>query len=385
MRVKYFRPDIFKLDDLNINPPVIAPAQLVQAYMPVDRTGKFNPFNMMYDPIPTVGKFNKTLEECCMDAAQNLWKLGKPVELFWSGGIDSSGALIALLETKSDSDILNIRYTEESIVEFPLMWEKMVKGRNDPLPNKVMLDETLFNNHDIIKVTGECGDQCFGSDALRENLDKHTDDWESIFTWGAFGGGTSVPNSKFVTGNAAHDMPRKNPKTYKLRMEQLAEVITEQVDSAPIEIKTIFDLFWWCNFCFKWQDVDSRLIFTFTANTEWKSTLSFFNTEDFQRWSIVNHDIKHGGSWETYKQPAKEYINKYIKDENYRKNKTKEPSLIKILQGAIDEKYNFAYRQKRRGRPDRIKLVLEDGQFWRRNEKVPDEIYEEILIGGYHG
>ena len=162
-------------------------------------------------------------------------------------------------------------------------------------------------------------------------------------------------------------------------MEQLAEVITEQVDSAPIEIKTIFDLFWWCNFCFKWQDVDSRMIFTFTTNTEWKSTLSFFNTEDFQRWSIANHDIKHGGTWETYKQPAKEYINKYIKDENYRKNKTKEPSLIKILQGATDEKYNFAYRVKRRERPDRIKLVLEDGQFWRRNEKVPAEIYEEIL------
>ena len=369
-RVKYFRPDIFKLDDLNINPVVIAPAQLVQAYMPVDRTGIFNPFNMMYEPIPSVGNFNKSFEECCMDAAQNLWKLGKPVELFWSGGIDSSGALIALLETKSDSDILNIRYTEESVVEFPLMWEKMVKDRNDPLPNNVMLDETLFNNHDIIKVTGECGDQCFGSDALRENLDKHTDDWESIFTWGAFGGGVDDSDS---------DMPPKNPETYKFRMEQLARIMFEHVDSAPIEIKTIFDLFWWCNFCFKWQDVDSRMIFTFTTTIEWKSTLSFFNTENFQRWSIVNHDIKHGGTWETYKQPAKEYIHKYLKDENYRKNKTKEPSLIKILKGSIDKEYDYAYRQKRRERPERIKLVLENGQFWRRNEKVPAEIYEEIL------
>jgi len=366
-KVKYFRPDIFELDGLNINPPIIAPGQLVQAYMPVDRTGIFNPFNMMYEPIPSVGNFNKSFEECCMDAAHDLWKLGKPVELFWSGGIDSSGALIALLETKSESDILNIRYTKESIVEFPLMWEKMVKGRNDPLPDKVMLDETLFNNHNIIKVTGECGDQCFGSDALHKNLDKHADDWESIFTWGAFGGGISS------------DMPRKTPESYKFRMEQLAKIMFEHVDSAPIEIKTIFDLFWWCNFCFKWQDVDIRMIFTFTATTEYKSTLSFFNTQDFQRWSIVNHDIKHGGTWETYKQPAKEYINKYIKDENYRKNKTKEPSLIKILQGAADEKYDYAYRQKRREIPERIKLVLEDGQFWRRNEKVPAEIYEEIL------
>ena len=379
-KVKYFRPDIFELDGLNINPLIIAPGQLVQAYMPVDRTGIFNPFNMMYEPIPSVGNFNKSFEECCMDAAKDLWKLGKPIELFWSGGIDSSGALIALLETKSESDILNIRYTKESIVEFPLMWEKMVKGRNDPLSDKVMLDETLFNNHNIIKVTGECGDQCFGSDALHKNLDKHADDWESIFTWGAFGGG--VDSKHHVVDN---DMPRKNPETYKLRMEQLAKIMFEHVDFAPIEIKTIFDLFWWCNFCFKWQDVDSRMIFTFTTTTEWKSTLSFFNTEDFQRWSIANHDIKHGGTWETYKQLAKEYINKYIKDENYRKNKTKEPSLIKILQGEADAEYNYEYRKNKRERPERIKYVLEEGQFWRRNEKVPDEIYEEILISGYHG
>ena len=60
-KVKYFRPDIFELDGLNINPPIIAPGQLVQAYMPVDRTGIFNPFNMMYEPIPSVANFNKSL------------------------------------------------------------------------------------------------------------------------------------------------------------------------------------------------------------------------------------------------------------------------------------------------------------------------------------
>ena len=30
------------------------------------------------------------------------------------------------------------------------------------------------------------------------------------------------------------------------------------------------------------------------------------------------------------------YINKYVKDETYRKNKTKEPSLIKILNGLME-------------------------------------------------
>ena len=367
--MKYFRPDIFELDNLGDDPPIIRAGQLVQAYMPVDRTGNFNPFQMTYDPIPKVVKFNKSWEECCMDAAKKLWQLGKPIELFWSGGIDSSGVLIALLETKSDSDVLNIRYTQDSIDEFPLMWEKMVKGKNNPLTHKEMLDDSLFENHDIIKVTGECGDQCFGSDALHANLDKHADDWESIFTW---------PNGKLFA--AKSDAPKDSQKNYEYKKNQLAEILFEHVDSSPVEIKTIFDLFWWCNFCFKWQDVDSRMIFTFSGTSEWKSTISFFNTEDFQKWSIVNHDVKHGGTWETYKQPAKDYINKYIKDETYRKNKTKEPSLIKILIGAAEGKYDYEHRQKRRENPSQLKLVLEDGRFWTLNEKIPDEIYNDFLI-----
>ena len=168
--------------------------------------------------------------------------------------------------------------------------------------------------------------------------------------------------------------------TFEKRRGDLAEILFEHVDIAPIEIASIFDLYWWMNFCFKWQDVDSRMIFTYTTTPNWQSTLSFFNTENFQKWSIVNHDIKHEGTWESYKQPAKEYINKYIKDETYRKDKTKEPSLIKILAGATDEEYNYTFRDNRRKNPESIKLVLEDGQSWRRNEKVPAEIYEEIII-----
>ena len=368
MKVKYFKPDILS----SMNPPIITVGQIVQAYMPVDRTDIFNPFNMVYEPIPTTENFNKTFEECSMEAAKNLWQLGKPIELFWSGGIDSSGALIALLETKSDTDVLNIRYTQDSIDEFPLMWERLVKHRNDPLSSKEMLTNDLFENHDIIKITGECGDQCFGSDALHKNLHRHSDDWESIFTWDK----DEIFHFIFMLDGS---VPPLEDHTFQKKREALAEVLFEHVDNAPIEIKTIFDIYWWMNFCFKWQDVDSRMIFTFSTTSEWKSTLSFFNTQDFQRWSITNHDIKHGGTWETYKQPAKEYINKYVKDETYRKDKTKEPSLIKILKNSIDGEYNYEYRQKRRNSPDRIKFVLDDGRYWRQGQDIPEDVFTSCL------
>ena len=64
---------------------------------------------------------------------------------------------------------------------------------------------------------------------------------------------------------------------------------------------------------------------------------------------------------------------------HHNKNKSKENSLINILRGSTDEEYTYEFRKRRRNNSKSIKLVLEDGQSWRRNEKVPDDIYKSIL------
>jgi hypothetical protein len=290
--------------------------------------------------------------------------------------------LIALLETKSESDILNIRYTKDSIVEFPTMWEKLVKDRNDPLHDKKMLDESLFENDDIIKVTGECADQLYCSGSLKRpqrTIDKFGDDWETIFTW---------DQSEFTPPQRAYSSTVSSwsePEFARFKM-QIAKIYFAHVDIAPIEIVTIYDLLWWTTFCFNWQDVDSRIILQYTTTPHWQSTLSFYNTEDFQRWAMTNkwtrtnRNKRYEKTIQTHKQPAKDYINRYIKDDDYRNKKTKKASLINILRGSTDEEYTLEFRGRRRNNPKAIKLVLEDGRSWRRNEKVPDDIYKSILI-----
>jgi len=355
MKVKYYSPIFFNEENrfINVHNPIRNVGRLIRSSRPVDRTDKFNLLNMTYSPIPIVGNWNKSFGECCMSRAKEFWNMGKPITLFWSGGIDSSVALISLLEAKHNTDILNIRYTQNSIEEFPEMWKKLVKDKNNPIHNKDVIDKKLFEDHDIIKITGECGDQCFGSDALLDKWDYINEDWKTIFTLG------------YDPRISRHD---------------IVEVLFKTVELAPFEIKTIFDLYWWINFCFKWEDVNSRILFIFAQTPHWQSTFSFFYTEDFQKWSINNHDIKHQGTWKTYKQPAKEFINKYFKDENYRKNKLKELSLIKVLGGYVDGKYTEENIKEIIESPNSLKLVLDNGRYWKRNEFISKEILNEIII-----
>jgi len=238
---------------------------------------------------------------------------------------------------------------------YPIWHDKLWPGRISEIkptsslywemPTKIIKNSSIFEKHPSTFWAVKDNKKIIGVNSGFDYINK---DWETIFTFG-----------------------------YDNMI--IAEVLFENVELAPFEIKTIFDLYWWLNFCFGWEDVDSRILFKYAQTPYWQSTFSFFNTEDFQKWSINNHDIKHQGTWKTYKQPAKDFIYKYFKDENYRKNKLKELSLIKVLEGAVDGEYTKEIKDERNESPNSLKLVLENGQFWKRNEKVPDEIYEEIL------
>ena len=82
--------------------------QIVHCPIPYDRTDKKrNMLNVHIDPIPKVEiGWNKTLEECFLERAREIWAMEKPVRLWWSGGIDSTSALTAFLLTKRKEDRL---------------------------------------------------------------------------------------------------------------------------------------------------------------------------------------------------------------------------------------------------------------------------------------
>ena len=92
---------------------------------------------------------------------------------------------------------------------------------------------------------------------------------------------------------------------------------------------------------------------------------------------MVNHDLKLQKEWNTYKQPAKEFIHKYFPCENYRKNKIKIGSLDYSLSSDPDQ-IDFKDYMKVWNNPDQYKLILDDGRSWKMKDQIPTELVEEL-------
>ncbi|MDB5238655.1 MAG: hypothetical protein JWM46_925, partial [Candidatus Kaiserbacteria bacterium] len=125
--------------------------------------------------------------------------------------------------------------------------------------------------------------------------------------------------------------------------------------TAPMEIRSNFDFMWWFNFATKWQACFCYILFyTLPGNIqnitkEYLDTrfISFYNTDEFQLWSMNNLDKRIRDTWKSYKWIMKDIIYDFNKDAEYRDNKTKVRSLpIVMKQHAIhnpflDENVHF--------------------------------------------
>ena len=362
MKVTYYNSSIFS--KFGKHSVIQTTRYMVNTSHVVDRTGHANNFNFVYDPIPT--NFDNVLswKECCLKRAEELWKIEKPITLLYSGGIDSTVAFCALRETKKENDDLIVRLTQDSIDEYPLFYKDSIQWFQQFVTKQKLLEHSLFKQ-DRIFITGECGDQCFGSDSLNSYMHLASNPWQDCVNILQ----ETIPQSVFF------QQPQdKKPEIYITSIiKNIMDFLEEHIKYAPFEIKTVFDLYWWLNFSLKWTDVDVRIIYVYANYYDNSKTYSFFNTEDFQKWSITNHNIKHNNTWASYKQPSKDFIYEYTKDDIYQKNKTKEPSLKKL------------HTQPRRPKGKHwkkdfnvLKLVLDDGQYWYNKDTIPLKIIEEV-------
>jgi hypothetical protein len=329
---------------------------IINIMVPIDRTGIINSLDMAYIPVATVpDNWYKSFEQVALERATQLWKQNKNITVLYSGGIDSVTAWVSLLETKPSDGNLVACYTKHSIDEFPLLHEKTIT--DSPTPSSILFGPgiaPLYENHDILKISGCAGDTLFGSKKMfdGEHFDKRNDPWENIIFWEEF----------------AHIK------------EGLAATLFDQVADY---VYTIGDLYWWLNFTLQW-DIKA-MMFVYAKTPEVRSCESFFTCPEFERWSIHtqlnNPQIKVGDSPEKWKQPAKDYIHKYFPDEDYRRYKLKVPSHRAALHEAFPEDYKTPGLVKsHRHTNNELSIVLSDGRYWRMNEEIPQDVLDQITL-----
>ncbi len=267
------------------------------------------------DPIEQLSFTDEPFGAICKKRAADILKYSEDriIRVLWSGGIDSTVALIALfdlLESNGKVEQLKVLLSDESIREFPSFFESHIR---ESLSFE-KITTTIYDhiNFEEIIVTGEHGDQLFGSDKLKY----------LVQTQEAF-----RPYKEIIEVVIARKL---GTDKYS---KAIVEMLEPQLAHAPYRLGSLYDLLWWINFSMKWQNVSMRLLAGLdrpAADLE-TGIFHFFKSTAFQNWSASNPNKKIKNSWKSYKYVAKEYIYEFHQDEEYLKNKEKEQSLKEVI------------------------------------------------------
>jgi len=262
-------------------------------------------------PIPSIPKnFNKTYEEICQETAANLIdqskKQNKKIRVLWSGGIDSTLILVNFLKLKAQ-DHLEVMMSYESILENAAFYKNHLLRKVEIISANRM---RFLYSPDKILVGGEYNDQLLGSNLLPIFVKYYNA--QDLF-------------SKLDLNKISKTFqPNKNLKTW-------LDIYLEIIKNSPIPIETNLDFHWYINFCCKWQGLYYRLISYFDHVPTFENYTHFFQNDDFQIWSILNHS-QYFERWEDYKKISKNIIRDFDNNEDYYMKKVKLESLTFLAQ-----------------------------------------------------
>jgi hypothetical protein len=296
--------------------------------MPVDRLGVYaSPVPVSYDLIPLDYSSIKVLplEVALYMATRELYSHNKPINILWSGGIDSTAALVALMLYRAPDDPpVKVIFNSNSVEEYPEYADFIAKNYNyffcrDSSDYRYA---TYWAEGEML-TSGDCGDQLLGSRrALQLGL-SFDDNWTNWF------------HDPDLILHGYDAFPPAIRSVYS--RNQIASILSEEVpsivESSLIKINNLFDFYWWCNFRFKYHAVRWKILTYIdgSALQPWmvKNYSPFYNSRALQRWSCLNHNLKHEGTELSYKAVLRSWIVNNLQHSSYA-FKRKESSMPRI-------------------------------------------------------
>ena len=278
----------------------------------IDRTKTINQNLKIISAIPTQTTsmaFSDLMDERALSLLKKADAEQRDLRVSYSGGIDSTSVLCALLKHKEEYPEVKITVvmSDESYYEYPEFYENHLKNKVDvQWVNSLEVLQALTKESEkpYYIVTGEIGDQLFGSALMfKSTPDLLQDKWAT--------------NLKMISYVKLLDIAKKNP-------------FFEQD-------RSLASFLWWMNFTLKYQWVQLRMCVSF-GPSQFKNIIHFFDSNKFQKWAITHPMEEKFNDFtkpQTYKMPAKQYIFDFAGDLWYLKSKVKVPSLCNTVEDSF--------------------------------------------------
>ncbi len=230
----------------------------------------------------------KTIETLMDETAVKYISTGSPITVSWSGGVDSTALVVALLKNNIDPEQLTILCASSSLKEYPIFYKYLIDNKY-----RVIESNEVNAQYNRIKqgyiLTGWGADQLFGSNIHLKNSTLYHLPWQDAF--------------------------RKYTKEQSIFIEKQGECINlyeEWTKQRGFNITSWSEFTWYYNFMCKFTHVAEVTKLSIIDPELRDKTISFFATEDFQAYSIQHfNDINKVNVIERkkfYKRPLKEYI-----------------------------------------------------------------------------
>lgn len=243
-----------------------------------------------------------SLMDCILNRVTQLKSQNIKINFLWSGGIDSTAALVGFLTAGIEKDRLNIICNQDSLKENYQFYKNNIREKFKITSSEKFVQDLKYNSVTGITVNSEHGDLLYGQDF-----------GQSMF---------KVFGSEFLT----RPVTKENIKQffiYNGMTDESAECWYDLFHTlqkhSPRPLHTMYDWSWWIGYNWRWQWAREKFKLRFPHDIKFDT---FFGTPEMQKWS-VNHKQRTIEKLSDFKFEMKEIIKDYDNNLEYFQHKIK--------------------------------------------------------------
>jgi hypothetical protein len=247
--------------------------------------------------------FNKTHGEITDARAKDVQKLiiekDAKFAVAYSGGIDSTMVITALIKNLTEEQLKNIYiYCDTaSVIENPIFYKKFILGKFKLINSSKNLIEEVIGQG--INMISSCSaDVLYGSKnilELQSNLYFYTKNLSTISKKNIFNSWRKAVDadthySNFKDLIISHYSPEGFPELG----ESYYDKLVRNIETSDVPVNSLYDFYWWHLFNLKYISISAKLLVIDNSRIDYneleKSIFDWYCNDDYQKWSMVNNN-----------------------------------------------------------------------------------------------